>query len=92
MTTDDTATEAKQPTPSQSATGRPVLGAIAGFFLGLFLWIDLVLFGVIAFESVTVWIFPILGAIAGIALARWAPLRRSAPVPQPSASMTSDGA
>lgn len=64
------------PTPARR-TGRPVLGAIAGFFLGLFLWLDLVLFGAIGFESVTFWIFPVVGLIAGIALAKWAPLGRS---------------
>lgn len=68
------------PAPAGAAVvnqrGRPILGAIAGFLLGAFVWIDLVLFGVIAFESVSVWFFPIVGLIAGIALAMWAPFGR----------------
>lgn len=88
-----TTTPPAAPPPAQPATpaaattsgrvgGRPVLGAIAGFFLGLFLWIDFVLFGVIAFESVTFWIVPPVVAVFGFALARWTPFRRS-PSPTP---------
>jgi hypothetical protein len=56
--------------------GRPVLGAFSGFFFGLFLGLDLLFFGVIRLDSVLITILPILGLIAGIALARWAPLGR----------------
>jgi len=62
--------------PPTKRRGRPILGAIAGFLLGAFVWIDLVLFGVIPFDSVSVWFFPVLGLIVGIALAMWAPFGR----------------
>lgn len=63
-------------TPAGKRRGRPILGAIAGFLLGAFVWLDLVLFGVIPFDSVSVWLFPILGLVVGIALAVWAPFGR----------------
>jgi hypothetical protein len=53
--------------------GRPIIGAIAGLFFGLFLAIDLVAFGVIGFESVLVLLIPFVGLATGIALALWAP-------------------
>lgn len=74
-------TAAAATTPAASATarrrGRPILGAIAGFFLGVFLWLDLVLFGVIGFESVAFWVFPPAGLALGIALAMWAPFGKT---------------
>lgn len=56
--------------------GRPVLGAFSGFFLGLFLGLDLLFFGVVQLDSVLLTVLPVLGLIAGIVLARWAPLGR----------------
>jgi hypothetical protein len=56
--------------------GRPVLAAISGFFTGVFLALDLVFFGVIRLDNIAVTILPILGLVAGIALALWAPLGR----------------
>jgi len=48
--------------------GRPVVGAISGFFLGLLLAIDLLLFSVVALDSILVLVLPILGLVVGIAL------------------------
>jgi hypothetical protein len=59
------------------ARGRPVLGAINGFFLGLFVAFDLLFFGVLQLDSVVITILPILGIVVGIALGYWAPLNRS---------------
>jgi len=53
--------------------GRPVLGGIAGFFLGLFVWLDLILFGVLPLESGIGYLLPVLGIAAGIGIAMWAP-------------------
>ena len=53
--------------------GRPILGGIAGFFLGLFVWIDLVLFGILPLESGLGYLVPVLGVAAGIGMAMWAP-------------------
>jgi len=63
--------------------GRPVLGAISGFFLGLLLAIDLLLFSVIALDSIVVLLLPLLGLVAGIALPLIA--RRAASPPAPRA-------
>lgn len=59
-----------------SRKGRPVLGGIAGFLFGLFLGLDLWLFGVVATDSVLVTVLPILGALLGIAVGLTGPLRR----------------
>jgi hypothetical protein len=56
--------------------GHPIRGAIAGFFFGLFLSLDLVIFGVVALDSNVLALFPILGLAAGIALGLLAPLHR----------------
>ena len=67
--------------------GRPVLGAIAGFFLFLFLGLDLLFFGVIPLKSPLITILPILGIIAGLVVAKFAPLGgRSRGDAPPSAS------
>jgi len=55
--------------------GHPVVGAIAGFFLGLFLAIDLLLLGAIPLDNALVVLLPVLGLVAGIALGLFAPLR-----------------
>ncbi|MCZ7535276.1 MAG: hypothetical protein M5T61_04575 [Acidimicrobiia bacterium] len=56
--------------------GRPVLGAVSGFFLGLFLGLDLLFFGVIPLDSIVITILPLLGLVAGLVLAFVAPLGR----------------
>ncbi len=57
--------------------GRPVLGAFAGFFFGLFLGLDLLFFGVVQLDSVLLTVLPFVGLALGIALAFWAPFRRN---------------
>jgi hypothetical protein len=59
------------------AQGRPVLGAVNGFFLGLFIAADLLFFGVVRLDSVVITILPIIGIVVGIALGFWGPLGRS---------------
>jgi len=48
--------------------GRPVLGAISGFFLGLLIGVDLLIFGVIALDSILLLILPLVGLLIGIAV------------------------
>lgn len=61
------ATVSGSPAPARAPhrTHR-VLGGIAGLLLGVFVWLDLVLFGVLAFESVLVYVFPVVGLVLGI--------------------------
>jgi hypothetical protein len=54
-------------------SGRPILGGFAGFFLGLFVWVDLILFGVWPLESSLGCVLLILGIALGIGVAKWAP-------------------
>lgn len=54
--------------------GRPVLGAISGFLFGLFLGLELLMFKVITSASVLLVALPIVGLVAGVALALVAPL------------------
>jgi hypothetical protein len=56
--------------------GRPIRGAIAGLFFGLFLALDLVIFGVVAIDSNLLAVLPVLGLGGGIALGLMAPLHR----------------
>lgn len=56
--------------------GRPVLGAISGLFLGLFVALDLLLLGVVGLGSIVLVVLPILGLVGGGALGWWAPLGR----------------
>lgn len=62
-------------------SGRPVVGAIAGFSFGVFLWIDLILFGVLPLESGLGYLVPILGVATGLGMARWAPFGRGSTQP-----------
>ncbi|MEX2625798.1 MAG: hypothetical protein WD225_02880 [Ilumatobacteraceae bacterium] len=62
-------------TGSQRRT-HGVLGGIAGFLFGVFVWLDLVLFGVAPLDSVLVYVLPLLGLVAGIALGKLTPFRR----------------
>ncbi|MBI4728286.1 MAG: hypothetical protein HY775_02100 [Acidobacteria bacterium] len=59
--------------------GRPVLGAIAGFFLGLLGAFDLMMFKVRPLDSVSVIGLPILGLVVGLLLAFAAPFGRRGP-------------
>ncbi len=56
--------------------GRPVLGAVSGLFLGLFLGFDLLLLKVVPSDSTLLVLLPIVGLVAGILLGRAAPLGR----------------
>jgi len=56
--------------------GRPIRGAIAGLFFGLFVSLDLVIFGVFALDADALVLFPVLGLIAGVAMGVMAPLHR----------------
>ena len=56
--------------------GRPIRGALAGLFLGLFVSLDLVIFGVLALDADVLALFPVLGLIAGLALGVVAPFHR----------------
>jgi hypothetical protein len=59
------------------AQGRPVLGAINGLFLGLFVALDLLFFGVVELDSAVITILPIVGIVIGFVLGYWGPLGRS---------------
>lgn len=67
--------------------GKPILGGISGLFFGLFVGLDLFLFGVVALDSPLLYILPPLGLAGGIGLAAWAPLgggkRVRVPTPDP---------
>lgn len=68
--------------------GRPVLGAVSGFFLGLFVGLDLLFFGVVPLDSVVLTVLPLIGLLLGLALGVAAPLGRSggrAPSSSPAA-------
>lgn len=56
--------------------GRPVLGAIAGLFFGIFIRLDLFVFGVLPLESNVLAFIPLVGLIAGVALGLTSPLGR----------------
>jgi hypothetical protein len=56
------------------ARGRPGLGAVSGFFLGLFLAFDLFLLKVIASDSPLFVVLPLVFLVVGVAIAFAAPL------------------
>ena len=55
--------------------GHPILGAIVGFLLFLFIAIDLVLFGVISTYSNVTTILALVGIVVGALWGWWAPFR-----------------
>ena len=63
--------------------GRPVRGAVAGLFLGIFVALDLVIFGVLALDADVLALLPLLGAVAGVALGATAPIGRRAGTEEP---------
>lgn len=65
--------------------GRIIATAIVGFLFALFVALDLVLFGVVALNSVVVTILPIVGLIGGGALGAAVAKRRSTERPEPAA-------
>lgn len=56
--------------------GRPILGAIAGLFLGLFVAVDLQQFGIRPLDNLSVFGLPLIGLALGLGLALWAPFGR----------------
>jgi hypothetical protein len=65
--------------------GRPILGAFAGFFFGLFLALDLLMLKVLPSDSIVLLVLPILFLVIGIVLGLAAPLRRGAGPPAAAA-------
>jgi hypothetical protein len=68
---------AQPKSPEPRYRGRPALAALSGFFTGLFVALDLVFFGALRLDNLAVTILPVVGLIAGIVLAMWAPLGRT---------------
>ena len=68
--------------------GRPVLGAISGLFLGLFIAIALFQWSIRPLEAATVYGLPLLFAVIGIVLGFWAPFGRKRLEPAPTAPTT----
>lgn len=56
-----------------------MLGAISGFFLGLFVAIDLQQFSVRPLDNLSVIGLPLIGLAIGLGVALWAPLGRKGP-------------
>lgn len=56
--------------------GRPVLGAICGLLFGFFVALDLVVFGLVALDSIVVTIVIVAGLLLGLILGLTAPLGR----------------
>jgi hypothetical protein len=54
--------------------GRPVLGAIAGLFLGIFVAVDLQQFGIRPLDNLSVIGLPLIGLVLGLVVAYFAPL------------------
>lgn len=65
----------EQTTPSGGGGGHPVMGAIFGLLLGVFLGMDLLLAGAFRVDSVMLYLLPLLGLLAGVGLGLWAPIR-----------------
>jgi hypothetical protein len=68
--------------------GRPVLGAIAGLFLGAFVALDLMMFKVRTLDDLSVIGLPAIGLVLGIVLALWAPFGRRQPSPATATETT----
>ena len=59
------------------------LGGISGFLFGLFIGFDLTIFGVFPFKGPALFVCSILGLVAGLALAWFAPLSSASAEPDP---------
>ena len=74
--------------PAKRST-HGILGGIAGLFFGFFVGLDLVLFGVVPFNSAVPFILTALGLIGGILWGRFAPMGgrskppKTEPAPEP---------
>lgn len=60
-----------------------LLGAVAGLLFGVFVSLDLFLFGVLALDHVVVGILPIVGLVGGVVLGAVSPLGRRGTPRQP---------
>ncbi len=67
-----------------AGTGRPVLGAVSGFFFGLMGAASLFAFGFTALDSPLFWILPIVGMLLGVGLGAWGPLEPAPAAAQPA--------
>lgn len=56
--------------------GRPVLGAISGFFFGGFLALTLQQFSIRPLDNISFFGLPVLGIVLGLVMAAWAPFGR----------------
>ena len=56
--------------------GRPGLGGVSGFFVGFFLSLALMMFGIWPLDALSVFGLPLIFLVVGVALAMWAPLGR----------------
>lgn len=54
--------------------GRPVLGGLGGFVLGLGVAVLLQQYGVRPLDALSLYGLPLLGVVLGVVLALWAPL------------------
>ena len=59
---------------------KRILGPIFGLLLGIFLAVDFIIFGVIAFDSVLVVVLPVVGLVLGGVLAFTSPLGKTSTV------------
>jgi len=66
--------------------GRPALGAISGFFFGIFLSLALMMFGIWPLDALSVFGLPLIFLVIGILLALWAPLGRGSGDEAPEAT------
>jgi hypothetical protein len=73
---------------SQKRRGHPGRGAIFGFLFGLFLGIDLLLFGLVPSNSAVLVVLPLVGLVGAVALGLTAPFRRRAPSREPDSTTT----
>jgi hypothetical protein len=55
--------------------GHPALGWVAGLALGIFVSLDLFVFGIVRLDSGVLLVPPILGMLVGLAMAWWTPFR-----------------
>jgi hypothetical protein len=73
--------------------GRPILGAIAGLFLGVFVALDLMMFRVRTLDDLSVIGLPAIGLVLGIVLGLVAPFsKRQQPVATTETSTMTDTA
>jgi hypothetical protein len=65
---------------------HPIWAAVSGFFLGLFVALDLLFLGVIPLNSVVITLLPIVGLVLFAVLGFMGPLRKKNPEPAVTAN------